>query len=202
MMIWLNGAFGAGKTQTAYALRRRLPGSHVYDPENAGYFLRANLPPAMRPNDFQDLPLWRTLTVAMLRSLAEQHPGHLIIPMTIVNRAYYDEIIGTLSREYDLRHLILCAGRETIRKRLASRLEGRGSWGALQMERCLRAFEADITERKLHTDGLTIDQVVQRVGEMTGLSLTEDRRCGLRRRADQLAVQLRNIRLSELLPPL
>lgn len=27
MVIWLNGAFGAGKTQTAYELRRRLPGS-------------------------------------------------------------------------------------------------------------------------------------------------------------------------------
>ena len=31
MIIWLNGAFGAGKTQTAYALRRRLPGSYVVD---------------------------------------------------------------------------------------------------------------------------------------------------------------------------
>ena len=47
MMIRLNGAFGARKTQMAYALRRRLPGPHVYDSENAGYFLRANLPPTM-----------------------------------------------------------------------------------------------------------------------------------------------------------
>lgn len=46
MIIWLNGAFGAGKTQTAYELRRRLPGSYVYDPENAGFFIRDNLPPA------------------------------------------------------------------------------------------------------------------------------------------------------------
>ena len=36
MVIWLNGAFGAGKTQTAYELHRRLPDSFVYDPENAG----------------------------------------------------------------------------------------------------------------------------------------------------------------------
>lgn len=70
------------------------------------------------------------------------------------------------------------------------------------MERRLRAFEKDITERKLHTDGLPIGQAGQRVREMTGLSLTGDRRSGPRRRADQLAVQLRSIRLSELLPPL
>ena len=47
MIIWLNGAFGAGKTQTAYELRRRLPGSYVYDPENAGFFIRDNLPPGL-----------------------------------------------------------------------------------------------------------------------------------------------------------
>ncbi len=48
MIIWLNGAFGAGKTQTAYALRRRLPGSYVYDPENIGYCLPHNVPPFTR----------------------------------------------------------------------------------------------------------------------------------------------------------
>ncbi len=46
MIIWINGAFGSGKTQTAYELHRRLDGSYVYDPENAGYFIRKNLPSA------------------------------------------------------------------------------------------------------------------------------------------------------------
>lgn len=131
MIIWLNGAFGGGKTQTAYALQRRLPGSYVCAPEKAGYFLRTNLPSGLRPSDFQDLPLWRTLTADMLCFLAERHPGHIIVPMTLVNRAYYDEIIGALSREHDVRHLILWASRETLRKRLASRLERRRSrWTA------------------------------------------------------------------------
>ena len=57
MIIWLNGAFGAGKTQTAYELRRRLPGSYVYDPENAGFFIRDNLPPGLGLDDFQDFPM-------------------------------------------------------------------------------------------------------------------------------------------------
>ncbi len=131
MIIWLNGAFDTGKTQTAYALQRRLPESYVCAPEKAGYFLRANLPSGLRPSDFQDLPLWRALTADMLRFLAERHPGHIIVPMTLVNRAYYDEITGALSREHDVRHLILWASRETLRKRLASRLERRRSrWTA------------------------------------------------------------------------
>lgn len=194
MIIWLNGAFGAGKTQTAYALRRRLPGSCVFDPENAGRFLRANLPPALRPADFQDLPLWRALTVDMLRFLAERHAGDVIVPMTITSRAYYDEVIGQLSEEYDVRHLILCAERETLKRRLASRLEGRRSWAALQMDRCLRAFEEDITEQRLHTDGLSVGQVVERVAKAAGLTLSEDRRSGLRRAFDRAAVQIRHIR--------
>jgi tRNA A37 N6-isopentenylltransferase MiaA len=32
MLVWLNGPFGGGKTQTAYELHRRLPGSVVCDP--------------------------------------------------------------------------------------------------------------------------------------------------------------------------
>jgi tRNA A37 N6-isopentenylltransferase MiaA len=33
MLLWLNGPFGGGKTQTAHELQRRLPGSIVCDPE-------------------------------------------------------------------------------------------------------------------------------------------------------------------------
>lgn len=194
MIIWLNGAFGAGKTQTAYALRRRLPGSCVFDPENAGYFLRANLPPALRPADFQDLSLWRALTVDMLRFLAERHAGDVIVPMTITSRAYYDEVIGRLSEEYHVRHFILWAERATLQKRLASRLEGRRSWAALQMDRCLRAFEEDITEQRLPTDGLSVGQVVEQVAKAAGLTLPQDRRSGLRRAFDRAVIQIRHIR--------
>lgn len=63
MIIWINGAFGAGKTQTAYELHRRLPDSYVYDPENIGYFIRKNLPPALCEGDFQDYPMWRERTI-------------------------------------------------------------------------------------------------------------------------------------------
>ena len=66
MIIWLNGAFGAGKTQTAYELCRRLPGSYVYDPENAGFFIRDNLPPGLGLDDFQDFPMWRAFNLDML----------------------------------------------------------------------------------------------------------------------------------------
>ena len=39
MLLWINGAFGAGKTQAAYALARRLPRAFVCDPEQLGFGL-------------------------------------------------------------------------------------------------------------------------------------------------------------------
>ena len=51
MIIWLNGAFGSGKTQTAFELQRRLPNAYVFDPENAGYFIRKNVPVSLSADD-------------------------------------------------------------------------------------------------------------------------------------------------------
>lgn len=194
MIIWINGAFGAGKTQTAYTLQRRMPDAYVYDPENAGCFIRKNLPPALHTDDFQDYPMWRSVTLEMLTYLAKHHAGDIIVPMTITNRAYYEEIIGTLSKEYALRHYILYAQDETIRRRLASRLEGKQSWAALQTGRCLRAFDTEITEERIDTDHLDVEQTAGRIAALSGIQLAEDRRSGLRRRWDRVVTQCRHIR--------
>ncbi|MDR2177190.1 MAG: tunicamycin resistance protein, partial [Treponema sp.] len=60
MIIWINGAFGSGKTQTSFEINRRLKNSFVYDPENIGYFFRRNMPKEITEGNFQDQILWRT----------------------------------------------------------------------------------------------------------------------------------------------
>lgn len=55
MIIWINGAFGAGKTQAAYELLRRTDRSVLCDPEVVGYGLHRMVPRGVR-GDFQDLP--------------------------------------------------------------------------------------------------------------------------------------------------
>lgn len=194
MIIWLNGAFGAGKTQTAYALRRRLPGSYVYDPENAGYFIRRNLPASLGREDFQDYPLWREFNYRMLDYIAGQYAGDIIVPMTITDRAYYKELVGALSRKHEVRHFILYAEKKTLLHRLASRLEGRRSWAAGQIDRCLRAFDGDITEGKIHTDGMGVEETAERVAALAGLALAEDRRSRPRKLLDRLITQIWHIR--------
>lgn len=194
MIIWINGAFGSGKTQTAYELHRRLPSSYVYDPENAGFFIRKNLPKPVLLADFQDYPMWRALNRDMLDYIAANCTGDIIVPMTVTKRAYFDEIIGALSEKYEIKHFILYAERDTLLKRLASRLEGKNSWAARQIDRCITAFQEDITEIKIHTDHMSIFQVVETIGELSGISLLEDRRSGLKRRFDRLVTKCRHIR--------
>ena len=118
----------------------------------------------------------------------------IIVPMTITNRAYFDEIIGALSRKYEVKHFILYAEKAVLLKRLASRLEGKSSWAAQQIDRCITAFQEDITEIKIHTDHMSIFQVVETIGELSGVALLEDRRSGLKRRFDSLVTKCGHIR--------
>jgi hypothetical protein len=76
MIIWINGAFGAGKTTLAEELSRRLPEAVLFDPEYVGYMLRYWVP--VPTGDFQDLPSWRELVVATALSLRKHHSGTLI----------------------------------------------------------------------------------------------------------------------------
>src|SRR5260370_18944335 len=94
VIIWINGAFGAGKTALAEELRRRLPDAVVYDPEDVGLMLRKWI----RPNgDFQHLPSWRELVVATALSLRRHHAETLIVPMSLIRDAYRAEIIRGLA---------------------------------------------------------------------------------------------------------
>lgn len=194
MIIWINGAFGAGKTQAAYELRRRIGNAYVYDPENAGCFIRKNLPASACTDDFQDYPMWRTVNLEMLRYIMDHYTGDVIVPMTVTSRQYYDELIGGLSANYDVKHIILSAGKKTLLKRLASRLEGRRSWAAQQIDRCITAFDSTIPGHQIDTDHMDIDQVVEAVAAAAGIAIPADDRSVLRRWFDRRAVQWQNIR--------
>lgn len=52
MIVWLNGAFGAGKTSTARELVTLLPEARIFDSEYVGFMLRHVLTEPV--DDFQD----------------------------------------------------------------------------------------------------------------------------------------------------
>ncbi|MFD9306006.1 AAA family ATPase [Streptomyces sp. NPDC060048] len=199
MIVWLNGPFGGGKTQTAYALHRRLPGSVVCDPEHVGFGLHRMLPPALR-GDFQDLPAWRQGVFDVLDLAAREHPGAVIVPMTVTDADYFAETVGRLrERGHDVRHFALLAERETVLRRLRERGWGRGlnreSFAVARLDGCLEALRAPEFAEHLRTDRISVARVAERVAARSGLELTADTDSALRGWARRALVGVRHIRL-------
>ncbi|MEU2082966.1 NUDIX domain-containing protein [Streptomyces albus] len=129
MIVWLNGAFGAGKTTAAYELLDLLPGSTLYDPEVIGAGLRWMLPKERLGQiaDFQDLRSWRRLVVETAAALLTEVPGPLITPMTLLRREYRDEMFGAFAaRRIPVRHLLLHAEEPALRARIDARAAADG----------------------------------------------------------------------------
>ena len=115
MIIWINGAFGSGKTQTANAICRRLEGAFLFDPENAGYYLRQNEPASLQADNFQDELLWRDINFKLLRRIATEYDGIIVAPMTVIKEEYYHQIITALRQAgVAVCHVVLKAEKETL----------------------------------------------------------------------------------------
>lgn len=141
MIVWLNGAFGAGKTTAAHELLDLLPGSVLFDPELIGAGLRRMLPKERlaEVGCVQDLPAWRRLVAETAAALLAEVPGPLVAPMTLLRQEYRDEIFGGLAaRRVPVRHVLLHA-EETI---LRARIEQRAAGGDSARRRCLDRMPA------------------------------------------------------------
>ncbi len=200
MLIWINGAFGAGKTQTAFELRRRVVDAHVADPELIGFALQRTLPRAARP-DFQYLAPWRSALVDILQQAEAAHAGPVLVPMTIVRDDYFDEIVGGLgSRGVDVRHYALVASPETLLKRLSTRIAfvrsglRRETWAVQQIPRCVAALAQERYAMHVHTDHRTTDEVVEWIAADAGLALAAPRLAPWRYQLRRLKVGIDHIR--------
>lgn len=203
MLIWINGAFGVGKTQTAHELHRRSAASHVADPELLGFALHKMLPPSLR-DDFQDLPQWRASVTQTL--VDAERPGHspVIVPMTLVRTDYFEEIVGGLLRHgVDVRHYTLTAPTDVIHRRLRARLAYRlgrvtgadETWAMQQTDRCVAALRSDRFAIHVPTDGRGISEVVEDIADDAGLTLAHPPLSPARYQLRRAAVAVRHIRL-------
>lgn len=172
MIVVINGSFGVGKTTVARLLRESFPGSAIYDPEWAGLALMrlpkwAGLKGA-GTDDFQDIELWRALTVAGVRLFGLFASGALIVPMTFSRRAYLDEVVAGLRRhDPETRVFCLRAGLPTVRERLAGRgtkVEGPGSeWIARRIVECAEAHRDPRFGEPVDTEGRCAREVAEHI---------------------------------------
>ncbi|MFP3988934.1 AAA family ATPase [Streptomyces sp. E11-3] len=120
MIVWVNGAFGSGKSTLVDELRPRWPEALVYDPEMVGYVLREIV--EVPTGDFQDLRLWRRQVGDLAVGLVEEYRRPVLVPMTVVNPGYVGEIFGVLKDAgIDVHHFFLKVSREVLEERIDGR---------------------------------------------------------------------------------
>ncbi|MFI6644482.1 AAA family ATPase [Streptomyces sp. NPDC050504] len=198
-LIWLNGPFGGGKTQTAYELRRRVPGSVVCDPEHPGFGLHRMMPPALR-GDFQDLAAWRQGVYEVLDLVLRRHAdGPVIAPMTVVEPGYFADTVGRLrGAGHEVHHFALLADRATVLRRLSERGLGRGlkreSFAVAKLDHCLERLREPEFAEHVTTDRLTVPQVAERVAGAAGVRLLPNRYGPVRHRLVRAWTGVRHIR--------
>jgi gluconate kinase len=130
-ILWLNGAFGVGKTTVAKLLTHR----RFVDPENIGYVIKRM--PWWRDTDYQDVRLWRRLVARQVKRAAKGGP--IVVPMTIVRRDVLDELRAKLP---SMRMVVLAAPAELIAARAEGDTVDPGArqWRLEQLDRCVTAL--------------------------------------------------------------
>jgi len=173
VIVWLNGAFGAGKTTAAHELLNLLPGSTLCEPELIGTGLRCMLPKERlaQVDDYQELPSWRRLVADTAAALLTEVPGPLIIPMTLLRQEYRDEIFGALAaRRIPVRHVLLHTEETILRARIEQRAGNDGELHRIWCRGQLPAYTAALgwlseDAHIVETSGLTPAQTAECVAD-------------------------------------
>ena len=120
-VLWINGAFGAGKTTAARLLAAEYPTAAMVDPEEVGSLLRQILQPIQPVRDFQEWRAWRSMVSETLNSVLFEMQGDspiAIVSQTITNESYWKEIISRLSRSVEVVPVALLVAKEEHHRRV------------------------------------------------------------------------------------
>ena len=131
VIVWLNGAFGGGKTATAKRFVAHNPGTRLFDPEWVGYLLREML---ADPDvyDFQDYTSWRRLVPVVAAEVGRATGDRLIAVQSVLVEEYWRDLArGFAGQGHEIYHVLLTASEDTLRARIEadeSEPEGVRDW--------------------------------------------------------------------------
>lgn len=149
MFLMINGAFGIGKTTVAARLVAQCADTRVFDPERIGFILRRlpawSLGRRRQPDDFQDLYLWRSLSIAGARRAHRRH-SPIIVPMAFSNLDYLKAFQSALGEDGPVLTVCLVAPLGVIARRLAARAAAERrtvtEWQKRRSEECWHAHRS------------------------------------------------------------
>lgn len=119
MLLWLNGAFGVGKTTTAREIVARSSGRRLFDPELVGLMLQASL--RDHPfQDFQEMPAWRALVLRVADEISRQSGEELVAVQTVLVEGIWRELCERFTAlGIDVFHVVLNIKESALRERIA-----------------------------------------------------------------------------------
>lgn len=159
MILLLNGAFGIGKTSVARILVARLPDAVLYDPEPIGIALQR----ITRVADFQDLRLWRRLTILALR-VVRLFRTNVVVPMAFSNADYLQEIREGIAR-FDSRQLHFClvAPMDVVQQRIEGRNPPDAEWQLRRAAECCAVHHDEIFATQIDTADRDVHAVADEI---------------------------------------
>ena len=148
-IVFINGAFGIGKTSTARALKTVLGRGATYNPEIIGGVI-LRLPHWLNltnqnSGDYQDIPLWRNMTALGIRLTRLVSPL-VVVPMAFSNCIYLAQIMDKVRRvDADVRQVCLVAPLDVVESRLRKRgdVPKQLSWQLARARTCCAAHESE-----------------------------------------------------------
>ena len=167
-IIWINGPFGIGKTQTAQVLHERLPGSFIFDPEEMGSALKKLTPKFT--GESQAHPMWIPLMLDALQFAVKQADGPLIVPVTIADVPRHRRMMsGLKDRGMAVHHYTLLAPSDMVQARLRRRNET--LIDSSQVEERLADFRSEQFAKHIEAGERSPDAIAEEIAWDVGLTL-------------------------------
>ena len=173
MIIWIDGAYGVGKSTLAEKLHALLPNSFIFDAENVGNAVRDNLPQSVYYSEtFEGYPLWFHICNELLTELNHRFDGIVLVPMTLMQQESYARFAKPLrSKEIEIVHVLLESSKEVIHDRILERGESEDCWCMRHIDDCLSAQQHFEDVIQVQSVGQTVDELAQDVIEILELYL-------------------------------
>ena len=167
MIYWINGSYGVGKTTIAECLVKELKKAYIFDPEAVGNAVRDNHPQELIFSYiFEDYELWRKFNYELLKDISSKYDGDIVVPMTLVRKESYNDIIKKLKDDnIKMGYFFLDGDYQTIHDRILKRGESEESWCMKNVNMCIEAQDNDLNAIHINTVNRTPEEIVKEIIE-------------------------------------
>ncbi len=161
MIYWINGPYGIGKSTLAEYLHNLNPNSFIFDSETVGNAVRDNLPSQLfKGYIFEEYDLWFKFIIELLIEISSNYDGDIYVPMTLVKPESFSKIkIPLEDKGIKVKHILLVADYQTIKKRILKRGEDENCWCIQNIDLCLNNQKEFVDVIRIETINKTVSDI-------------------------------------------